>query len=152
MLMRLDQEPSPTPQTTVIPIEEIAISFPRPARDRLPLAEATLWLWSYRFDRDFRDGVFERHSGRSFEDVLTFPKLLDLVADALLQHGGKARPAVRRAERDGTRPIKPRESYCKFGRLPEELSLGLFEEATARLDGLLPPASAPLSRRPAWRD
>jgi hypothetical protein len=138
MLMRLDQEPSPPPQTTVIATEEIAISFPRQALDRLPLAEATLWLWSYLFDRDFLDGVFQRHRGRSFEDILTFPDLLDLVADALLQHGGKARPALLRAERDGTLSIKPREFYCKFGRIPEGLSLGLFEEATGRLDGLLP--------------
>jgi Transposase DDE domain len=138
MLMRLDQEPPSPTRAVVTETEAIAISFPRQALDRLPLAEAALWLWSYLFDHDFLDGVFERHRGRSFEDVLTFPGLLDLVADALLQHGGKARPALLRAQRDGTLPIKPREFYCKFGRIPEGLSLGLFEEATARLDGLLP--------------
>lgn len=138
MLMRLDQSPPATPQVTLTPTEGIAISFPRQALDRLPLAEAALWLWSYLFDRDFLDGVFERHRGRSFEDVLTFPGLLDLVADALLQHGGRARPALLRARHDGALPIQPREFYCKLGRVPEGLSLGLFEEATARLADLLP--------------
>src|SRR3954452_14515200 len=141
MLMRLDQELPPSSPTTVTATEDIAIAFPRQVLDRLPLAEAALWLWSYVLSPDFLDGVFQRHRGRSFEDVLSFPVLLDLIADALLQHDGRARPALQRARRDGTLPTKPRAVYGKLGRVPLELSLGLLEEATARLEDLLPPNS-----------
>ena len=133
MLMRLDQEPPPSPKTIVTATEDISISFPRQVLNRLPLAEAALWLWSYVLNPDFLDGVFQRHRGRSFEDVLSFPVLLDLIADALLQYNGSARPALLRAQRDGTLPTKPRAVYTKLGRVPLELSLGLLEETTARL-------------------
>jgi hypothetical protein len=139
MLMRLGQELPPSPPTPLTTTEDIAISFPQQVLGRLPLAEAALWLWSYVLSPDFLDGVFERHRGRSFEGILTFPVFLDLIADALLQHGGWARPALVRAQREGTLPTKPRAVYGKLGRVPLALSLGLLEEATARLEDLLPP-------------
>jgi Transposase DDE domain len=138
MLMRIDQEFPPTPPFTLTATEAIVISFPRQVLDRLPLAEAALWLWSYCLRPDFLDGVFRRHRGRSFEQVLTFPTFLDLIADALLQHGGKARPALLRARRDGAMPTQPRAFYCKLAGVPLSLSLGLLEEATARAQDLLP--------------
>jgi hypothetical protein len=139
MLLRIDQELPPSPPTALTATEGITISFPRQVLDRLPLAEAALWLWSYCLSPDFLRGVFERHRGRSFEQVLTFPTFLDLIADALLQHGGKARPALLRARRDGALPTKPRAFYCKLAGVPLQLSLGLLEEATARSQDLLPP-------------
>jgi Transposase DDE domain len=138
MLMRLDQELPPSLPTTGTDLEDISI-FPRQVLDRLPLAEAVLWLWSYVLDPEFLDGVFQRHRGRSFEDILTFPVFLDLIADALLQHGGRARPALLRAQRDQTLLTNLRAVYGKLGRVPLELALGLLEEATARLDDLLDP-------------
>ena len=140
MLMRIDQESPPSHPIALTATEAIMISFPRQVLDRLPLAEAALWLWSYCLRPDFLDGVFRRHRGRSFELALTFPTFLDLIADALLQHGGKARPALLRARRDGAMPTQPRAFYCKLAGVPLELSLGLLEEATARLRDLLPPA------------
>jgi hypothetical protein len=140
MLLRIDQELPPSPPIVLTATEAISISFPRQVLDRLPLAEAALYLWSYCLRPDFLDGVFQRHRGRSFELVLTFPTFLDLIADALLQHSGKARPALLRAERDGTMPTKSRAFYCKLAGVPLELGLGLLEESTARLRDLLPPA------------
>jgi hypothetical protein len=139
MLLRLDQELPPSLPITATATEDIAIAFPRQVLDRLPLAEATLWLWSYVLSPDFLDGVFQRHRGRSFEDVLSFPVFLDLIADALLQHEGKARPALQRARRDGTLATNLRAVYGKLGRVPLGLGLGLLEEASARLVDLLPP-------------
>jgi Transposase DDE domain len=139
MLLRIDQELPPTPPIPLTATEGIAIALPRQVLDRLPLAEAALWLWSYCLSPDFLDGVFARHRGRSFEQVLTFPTFLDLIADALLQHGGKARPALLRARRDGALPTQPRAFYCKLAAVPLLLSSGLLEEATARAQDLLPP-------------
>lgn len=106
--------------------------------NRLPLADAALSLWSFVLQPAFLDGVFQRHRGRSYEEVLTFPTFVDLIGDALLHHGGSGRQSFQRAQEQGRLPTTAETVYSKLRHVPLSLSLGFFEEATQRLGQVLP--------------
>ena len=109
---------------------------------RLPLADAALALWSFVLQPSFLDGVFQRHRGRSFEEVLTFPLFVDLIGDALLHYDGSGRQSFQRAQEQGRLPTTSETVYSKLRHVPLSLSLGFFEEATQRLAPLLPATAA----------
>ena len=46
---------------------------------RLPLADAVLSLCSYAMDADYLQEIFDAHRGRYYEDVLTFPTMVNIV-------------------------------------------------------------------------
>ena len=103
---------------------------------RLPLAEAALRMLDYVCQEEFLQGVFARHHGRSYEDVLTFATLVRLVSDALLEYEGSGRQAFVRARETGELKTQDRAPYGKLERVPLCLSLGLLAEAVLRLNEL----------------
>jgi Transposase DDE domain len=105
---------------------------------RLPLADAALALWSFVLQPLFLEGVFACYRGRSFEDTRTFPVFVEVIGDALRQHGGRGRQSFTRAQEQGTLPTSIEAVYAKLRRVPLSLSLGLLAESTARLRELLP--------------
>lgn len=105
---------------------------------RLPLADATLSLWSFVLQPSFLDGVYQRHRGRSFENILTFATFVDLIGDALLHHDGSGRQSCQRAHEQGRMPTSTEAVYSKLRHVPLTLSLGLFAEASQRLQQVLP--------------
>ncbi len=46
---------------------------------RMPLAEATLWVWRWVADEQFLNDLFQRYRGRGYTRVLTFPILVHLI-------------------------------------------------------------------------
>jgi Transposase DDE domain len=162
MLVFAGQKPSATPgplipeRGDVLPIscfpEELRGLFPslpqglpippailaRLVLGRLPLAEAVLAIWAHVLTPESLQRIFQDHRGRSFEDVLTFPTFVDLIADALLKYGGSARQSLKHAQEQGTLPTCEGAFYGKLRRVPQELSLGFFEDISAQLRGLLP--------------
>ncbi|MGH7172083.1 MAG: hypothetical protein ACRELF_20460 [Gemmataceae bacterium] len=106
--------------------------------NRLPLADATLSLWSFVLQPSFLDGVHQRHRGRSLENILTFPTFVDLIGDALLHHDGSGRQSFQRAHEQGRLPTSAEAVYSKLRHVPLSLSLGFFAEASQRLLQLLP--------------
>jgi hypothetical protein len=106
--------------------------------NRLPLADATLSLWSFVLQPSFLEGVYQRHRGRSFESVLTFPTFVDLIGDALLHHDGSGRQSFQRAQEQGRLPTSAEAVYSKLRHVPLSLSLGFFAEGSERLRQLLP--------------
>lgn len=116
--------------------------------NRLPLADAALSLWSFVLQPSFLDALFQRHRGRSYEEVLTFPTFVDLIGDALLHHDGSGRQSFQRAQEQGRLPTTAEAAYSKLRHVPLSLSLGFFEEATQRLGQVLPaaPPAASLPR------
>src|SRR6266436_1887551 len=114
-------------------------AYARETLQRLPLADATLSLWAYVLEPLFLAQVFAEYRGRSFEDMLTFARFVDLIGDALLEHEGSGRQSFTRAREHGTLPTSNEAVYGKLRRVPVSLSLGFFTEGTARLRALLPP-------------
>jgi len=105
---------------------------------RTPLANATLSLWSYLLKPSVLDEIFQKHRGRSFEDILKFSTFVELIRDALILHKGSGRASFQRAEEQGTLPTCQEAVYHKLGRVPIPLSLGFFEDASQELREVLP--------------
>jgi hypothetical protein len=105
---------------------------------RLPLGEAVLRMFGFVCREGFLQGVFERHRGRSYEDVITFSTFVHLIADALLEHEGSGRKSFQRAEISGDLDATIRAAYGKLSRVPLSLSIGLLSEATLSLSGMYP--------------
>jgi hypothetical protein len=122
---------------------EVAMDgFDKEVCKRLPLGEAVLRLFDFVCEEEFLQGVFDRHRGRSYEDVITFPLFVQLIADALLEHDGSGRRSFLRAEKDGDLETTIRAAYGKLSRTPLPLSIGLLSEGTARLNEIFPQSVA----------
>lgn len=108
------------------------------AIQRTPLANSVLSLWAYLLQPTALDEIFQRHRGRSFEDVLKFSTFVDLIRDALILHKGSGLASLNRAKEQGNLPTCQESVYGKLRRVPISLSLGFFEDVTARIRELLP--------------
>ncbi len=109
---------------------------------RLPLAESVLLLWQQIADPAFLQGLFDRHRGRCYDKLLSFPHLVQLIADALLQHDGSARASFEHALQDDALEVTIPAAYGKLRRLPVAVSIALLTAGTARLRPLVPPRPA----------
>jgi hypothetical protein len=115
--------------------------FHRELLGRLPLAEATWTLLRYVIRDELAAELFERHRGSGYEGQIPFATLIELVADALLEHRGSGRRSFERALRDGRLHATPRAAYGKLARVRRELSQALLAESAARLRPLVPAGS-----------
>jgi hypothetical protein len=118
------------------------VEFQRELLARLPLADSVFSLLGYLWSPSFLDRLFDAHRGRCYEQDLTFPRLVELVRDALLVHHGSGRASFEAADARGELPVLPGSVYQKLGRLPVELSQALLRETARRLPELLPPGRA----------
>ena len=114
---------------------------------RLPLADAVFSLFSFATDSDFLQQIFDEHRGRSYESVLTFPTMVNIVSDALLEHEGSGRQAMLRAEEREELEAPKQAAYGKLRRIPISLSNAFMAYATDRLREVFPVGAA--SRLPA---
>jgi hypothetical protein len=62
--------------------------FDREVLSRLPLAEAVLSLWLFVCDDQHLDRLYDRHRGGTYQKKITFPLMVHLVREALLQPDG----------------------------------------------------------------
>jgi DDE family transposase len=119
-------------------------SFFREILTRLPLADAVFHLLGYALNESFLSACFEKHRGQCYEDTLSFPKLVEILTDALLVHHGSGRQALLNAQKKETLPTCKEAFYGKLRRLPLELSVAFMTEASRRLNELLPVQNNPL--------
>jgi hypothetical protein len=105
---------------------------------RLPLAEATLQLWAWVADDQHLDDLFRRLRGRQYTKELTFPVVVRLTADALLQYRGSGRKSFLRGQEDGLLDTSRQSVYGKLGGIALPLSEAFLTEGTQRLRQLLP--------------
>jgi Transposase DDE domain len=115
--------------------------FAREVLGRLPLAEAVLTLWRWVADPLFLLSLFARHRGTSYEKVLSFGVLVQLIADALLEHRGSGRKSFARAQERGQLETSVQAVYQKLGRVPLELSEAWLAESTDRVWSVYPQAA-----------
>jgi DDE family transposase len=125
--------------------------FAREILSRLPLAEAVLSLWRWVADPLFLLSVFARHRGQGYEKEISFGVLVQLIADALLEHQGSGKKSFARGREQGLLTASVQAVYQKLGRIPLGLSEAWLAESTARLRPVYPEAAhLPLSS--AFRD
>jgi Transposase DDE domain len=125
--------------------------FAREILSRLPLAEAVWSLWRWVADPLFLLSVFARHRGQGYEKEISFAMLVQLIADALLEHHGSGKKSFARAREEGLLTASVQAVYQKLGRIPLGLSEAWLAESTARLRPVYPEASC-LPLAPALRD
>jgi hypothetical protein len=125
--------------------------FTREILHRLPLAEAVLSLWRWVADPLFLLSVFARYRGQGYEKEISFGVLVQLIADALLEHQGSGKKSFARAQEEGLLTASVQAVYQKLGRIPLGLSEAWLAESTARLRPLYPEA-ARLRVTPALHD
>jgi hypothetical protein len=106
--------------------------------EKMPLAEAVWIVWRRIADAERLQAVYDANRGRCYDLVLTFPELVQLTADALLQHGGSGNQAFTRARENGTLPVSERAVYGKLSRLPLAVSVAWFQTSTQELMQLAP--------------
>jgi Transposase DDE domain len=126
------------PPTVPIAVANIDPGFARAALERLPLAQSVLLLWQQIADPCFLDRLFAKHRGRGYYKALSFPSLVHLIADALLQHDGSARASFEHALDHDALPVSIPAAYGKLRRLPIAVSVAFMTEGSARLHELLP--------------
>jgi Transposase DDE domain len=115
--------------------------FAREVLTRLPLAEAVLTLWRGVVDEFFLHSVFARHHGAGYEKVLSFGRLVQLIADALVEHRGSGRKSFARAQERGELEASVQAVYQKLGRVPLGLSEAWLAESTERVRPVYPRAA-----------
>ena len=79
-------------------------TFERAVCQRLPLADAVFRLLDFCTEAGFLDDVFDRHRGRSYEDILTFPQFVRVISDTLLGRQRTAQQHFQDAQDHGTLP------------------------------------------------
>jgi hypothetical protein len=114
--------------------------FGREVLNRLPLAEAVLSLWRWVADPLFLLSVFARHSGQGYEKEISFGVLVQLIADALLEHQGSGRKSFERGREQGLLTASVQAVSQKLGRVPLGLSEAWLAESTARMRPVYPGA------------
>ena len=112
--------------------------FSHEVLSRLPLADAVLSLFSFATDCDFLQQIFDEHRGRSYESVLTFPTMVNIVSDALLEYEGSGRQAMLRAEEREELEASRQAAYGKLRRTPISLSNAFLAYPTDRLREVFP--------------
>jgi hypothetical protein len=115
-------------------------TFDLEAARRLPLAEAAFRLFDFILADDFLKVVFQRHRGRSYEGVITFPVFVHLVTDAFLGHRGSAHQTFLSAVEEKSLKASVQAMYGKLRRVPIALSTELFAAAGQRLRSVSAPA------------
>lgn len=108
---------------------------------KMPLAEAVLTVWRLIADEDRMQAIFDRYRGRCYEQTISFATMVQLVADALLEHEGSGNQSFARAYESGELEATTRAAYGKLGRLPLALSVGWFGELSSTITELFPEES-----------
>ena len=104
----------------------------------LPLAEATLELLRVIADEDRLNALYDKHRGRGYEKLITFPQMVRMIGDALLQEGGSGYRAFSRAKEAGELEASMVAVYGKLGRLNIPLSQAFLADGTDPLREIFP--------------
>lgn len=140
----------PVTLSSIPPSTELRV-IPEPSElmrglvQKVPLAQAVLAVLRFVVHATFLDKLYDKFRGQCYEDQLSFPTLVQLISDALLQYHGSGRQAIHEAQKNKLLPCQPRAVYDKLKRLPLPLSMGFLRETSATLRDMLPlPVDNPL--------
>lgn len=104
----------------------------------LPLAEAACGLLGMIAEAEPLNELFDQHRGRGYEKILTFPQMVQMIGDALLQEGGSGYRVFSRAKEAGELGTSMVAVYRKLGRLNINLSMAFLADRTDPLREVFP--------------
>lgn len=109
----------------------------RLAVTRMPLVEGVLWLFRHALGDDLLEEIWDEHRGRCYDDVLTFPVMVQLIQDALMRFPS-GRESFLKHQADGLLETTLQAAYGKLSRIPVAVSQGLLRSCSQRLRKLFP--------------
>jgi hypothetical protein len=118
--------------------------FDKEVLRRVPLAHATLGLFSYALDEPFLDELFRNYRRRGYDRFLNFPTLVGLIGDALLIHEGVGLPSFEQAAEQGRLPVLIGSVYPKLGRIEVPVSQALLRESSLKMCKLFDHPDSPV--------
>jgi hypothetical protein len=118
--------------------------FDKEVLRRVPLAHATLALFSYALNEPFLDTLFENYRQRGYNRLLGFPTFVGLIGDALLIHEGVGLPSFRQASEQGRLPVLIGSVYPKLARIEVAVSQALLRETSLKMFGLFDYPQSPV--------
>lgn len=107
----------------------------------LPLADAVLEAFGFVGNSQRLQEIFDSHRGRCYDDLISFPLMVSLMADALLEHGGSANQSFSRARETGELSASKVAAYGKLGRLPVRLSQAFVTGLARPIQDIFPAAA-----------
>jgi DDE family transposase len=105
---------------------------------RMPLAEAVVQVLQYVGTAPRLQAIFHEHRGRCYDKRISFPDLVTLIGNALLEHGGSGNQSFSRARETGELQASKVAAYGKLGRLPVAVSQAFLAELSQDLRELFP--------------
>ena len=108
---------------------------------RLPLAEGVFALWRLCLPEERLQAIYQQRRGRCYEKAISFPLVVQLLADALCQYGGSGRASFEHAQQQQQLEATVAAAYGKLRRMPIAVSEALVQNCSAPL-GVLYPATA----------
>jgi hypothetical protein len=109
-------------------------------RERMPLAEAVWLQWRHVADEAFLEQIFAAHRRSSYTRILSFPRMVDLISNALLKHESSGRREFENARGSGQLPTSIQAAYAKLRGIPVEVSIGFLNGCAGRILELYPAA------------
>jgi len=108
---------------------------------RLPLAEAVMLLFRSITDDDLLSSIWDKHRGRCYDRVISFPVVVHLISDALLI-SKSGRQSFQDNMQAGVLEASVQAAYQKLARLPIAVSEAFLERSTTVLRNAFPEWSA----------
>lgn len=121
-------------------MDAISGMLPRAVIERMPMAEAAQWLLRWCCDPERLQTIWDSHRGRGYDKVITFPTMVHLIGEALLQHRGSGRRTFEKAILSERLDASVAAAFGKLGRLPLAVSQAFLRDTTATLGELVVPA------------
>lgn len=104
----------------------------------MPLAEAACRLLRLVANEDQLNKVYAQHRGRGYEKIITFPLMVQMIGDTLLQEGGSGYRVFSRSREAGHLEASLVAAYGKLGRLNIQLSQAFLADSTDLLRQVFP--------------
>jgi hypothetical protein len=95
-------------------------------------------VWRWVAAPLFLLSVFVRHRGVGYEKAMSFGVLVQLIAEAVLEHRGSGRKSCERGQEHGLLTVSVQAVYQKLGRVPLGLREAWIAESTARVRPVYP--------------
>ena len=117
-------------------------AFTEQLLSRLPLARAVMEAFHFAFDDQMLELLYQANKGRCYTDTLSFPAMVGLVRDALLEHQGSGHRMYEQLQRDDKAIAHQSSFYRKLSNMPVEVSRALLRQCSMALSQLITPCSA----------
>lgn len=112
--------------------------FSQEAIRRAPVAEGVLMALAVLFNEERIAALYEKHRGASYEGLITFHSLVELMYSAVIEHKAVGSAAFQEARKAGKLSVSDQAAYGKIRRVQQSLSNALVGSSMEPLMEMFP--------------